>query len=65
MLRLVAEGSLRRKDSDGDGELTLEEFWEGDVAGPADEEQDTSFKLLDSDGDGALLHFVGQRVSGP
>ena len=51
VLRLVAQGSLRRKDSDQDGALSFEEFWEGDAA---DEEQQGSFQLLDRDGDGSL-----------
>lgn len=57
VLRLVAESALKRKDLDKDGELSLQEFWEGDVtAGGPDghQEEEATFKLLDKDGSGRL-----------
>ena len=37
------------KDLDGDGQLTVSEFWEGDVAG---DDEGGAFQLLDRDGNG-------------
>ncbi|CAE8586498.1 unnamed protein product [Polarella glacialis] len=58
MLNVVAESSLKSKDKDGDGLLTLMEFWEGDVAGSEDntvaDEEQAEFKALDKDGSGKL-----------
>lgn len=55
LLRLVAEHALKRKDLDGDGQLTLSEFWEGDVA-PNEEPQEegATFRRLDRDQNGHL-----------
>ncbi|CAE8711257.1 unnamed protein product [Polarella glacialis] len=58
MLNVVAESSLKSKDKDGDGLLTLMEFWEGDVAGSEDntvaDEEQAEFKALDKDSSGKL-----------
>eukprot|EP00434_Breviolum_minutum_P004371 symbB.v1.2.003850.t1/scaffold213.1/size264521/5 len=56
VLRLVAEHSLRRKDLDGDGQLSMAEFWEGDMAPGNDEngEETATFQTLDKDGNGYL-----------
>jgi Ca2+-binding EF-hand superfamily protein len=57
-MRMTAQGSMKRKDLDGDGELSLQEFWEGDVAmaetGQPRAEEEGTFKTLDADGNGRL-----------
>lgn len=61
ILELTAKSAVLLKDSDGDGVLSLKEFWEWDKEGPEEEagsesmlqEQDY-FSKLDKDGDGKL-----------
>eukprot|EP00931_Biecheleriopsis_adriatica_P106102 TRINITY_DN80615_c0_g1_i1.p1 TRINITY_DN80615_c0_g1~~TRINITY_DN80615_c0_g1_i1.p1 ORF type:complete len:302 (+),score=87.79 TRINITY_DN80615_c0_g1_i1:104-907(+) len=58
VLHLTAESTLRSKDLDKDGELSLHEFWEGDVAMDENsqvyDEERTEFDLLDKDKNGKL-----------
>lgn len=58
VLALVAEETLRFKDTDGDGKLSVQEFWEavdsdGDGGELSDEEKE-DFAKLDANGDGFL-----------
>jgi len=58
VLELTAAASLRIKDLDKDGQLTIEEFWEaeafeGEEMAISDEER-TDFAKLDLDGNGKL-----------
>merc|ERR1719440_1556488 len=58
VLTMTAEASLKSKDTDGNGELTPKEFWEGDTVDGEDlaisEEEQADFTKLDLDGSGQL-----------
>jgi len=58
VLELTAKSTLQQKDTDGDGQLTPLEFWEGDqVEGEElsiSEEEQADFGTLDKDGSGKL-----------
>lgn len=58
VLEVTAKSTLKQKDTDGDGELTPQEFWEGDAASDQDmaisEEEMVDFKKLDLDESGKL-----------
>lgn len=61
VLALASQATLNEKDTDKDGELTAQEFWEIQAAGmdsqePMDisEEEMQDFKKLDKDGNGKL-----------
>jgi Ca2+-binding EF-hand superfamily protein len=57
---------FHRKDADGDGKLTLEEFKTG-MKEQAAEKADARFKKLDKDGDGTLSleEFTDGMKAGP
>jgi Ca2+-binding EF-hand superfamily protein len=58
ILELTAASTLKAKDTNGDGQLTPKEFWEGDGVDGADlpvsDEEQADFSKLDVDGSGAL-----------
>jgi len=58
VLEVTAQAALKQKDTDGDGELTPKEFWEGDAADDEDmsisEDETADFGKLDLDGSGKL-----------
>merc|ERR1711934_724022 len=58
VLELTAASTLKAKDTNGDGQLTPKEFWEGDGVDGADlpvsDEAQADFSKLDVDGSGAL-----------
>merc|ERR1719487_1298314 len=58
VLELTAAATLKAKDTDGNGELTPKEFWEGDAVDGEDlaisEEEQADFTKLDTDNSGTL-----------
>jgi len=58
VLTMTAASTLKSKDTDGNGELTPKEFWEGDAVDGEDlaisEEEQADFTKLDVDGSGQL-----------
>jgi len=58
VLAMTAASTLKSKDTDGNGELTPKEFWEGDNVGGEDmsisEEEQADFAKLDIDNSGTL-----------
>lgn len=58
VLHVTVAATLTRKDKDGDGRLTIKEFWEGDALDgeeiPISKEEKAEFKRLDRDGSGQL-----------
>jgi len=58
VLTMTAASTLKSKDTDGNGELTPKEFWEGDAVDGEDlaisEEEQADFSKLDTDSSGQL-----------
>jgi len=58
VLTMTAEATLKSKDTDGNGELSPKEFWEGDTVDGEDlaisEEEQADFAKLDVDNSGTL-----------
>merc|ERR1712187_34317 len=57
VLGLMAEASFKEWDADGNGEVSMEEFWSGvhvDLEHEASEEEKAEFKRLDADQNGVL-----------
>jgi Ca2+-binding EF-hand superfamily protein len=58
VLTMTAQASLKGKDTDGNGELTPKEFWEGDTVDGEDlaisDEEQADFAKLDLDSSGTL-----------
>jgi len=58
VLEMTAAATLKAKDTNGDGQLTPKEFWEGDAVEGDDlaisDEEQADFNKLDVDGSGAL-----------
>merc|ERR1711957_803941 len=58
VLTMTAEATLKSKDTDGDGQLTPKEFWEGDAVDGEDlaisDEEQADFAKLDVDNSGQL-----------
>jgi len=58
VLTMTAEATLKSKDTDGNGQLTPKEFWEGDSVDGEDlaisEEEQADFAKLDVDSSGTL-----------
>merc|ERR1712048_10278 len=58
VLDITSRATLKQKDTDGDGQLTSKEFWEGDALDgediPISDEEEADFRKLDIDGSGKL-----------
>lgn len=58
VLEMTAAATMKNKDTDGNGELTPKEFWEGDAVDGEDlaisEEEQADFNKLDIDNSGTL-----------
>jgi len=56
VLEVTTKHSLVQKDQDGDGQLSLQELWQGEGLNEEDmsSEQKEEFKMLDADGNGFL-----------
>lgn len=69
VLDITVAATLKQKDTNGDGQLNLREFWEGDALDgeeiPISAEEEADFKKLDLDGSGRLdLEELKQWESG-